>query len=478
MNASALPLPRPSLEAGSTSLSDIGERSGRLGVEIADMAGIITELTVLGEQQTGQARAAVQAARDMATTNADLSSAMQDARGSADATRATLTESAGSVSSTLARTVEKIERLGTGAMSLKEAVSNVATTIRRVEEASAAIQSIAQETQLIALNASVEAARAGAAGRGFAIIADTVKRLAEQIRPLSVDNQRNLKDLTLILGRLIDEAEGNASVAQDAISESQAAREASSSLQMLVEVVNGLAGTIETMSQSVETNNRCYDALRTELRGLVGTVQRSGAHLAQAGTRADAILGISEDFILFIAESGIETQDSALIAVCQQTAAQVAAAFEDAIARGEIRAADLFDENYRAIPQTDPQQHTTRFTALTDRLLPAIQEPVLAVDPRVTFCAAVDRNGYLPTHNRVYSQPQSDDPVWNSAHCRNRRIFNDRTGGAAGRSTRPFLLQTYRRDMGGGQFVLMKDVSAPISVHGRHWGGLRIGFKV
>jgi methyl-accepting chemotaxis protein len=68
--------------------------------------------------------------------------------------------------------------------------------------------------------------------------------------------------------------------------------------------------------------------------------------------------------------------------------------------------------------------------------------------------------------------------VWNSANCRNRRIFGDRTGLSAGRSTRRFLLQTYRRDMGGGEFVLMKDVSAPITVFGRHWGGFRIGFRL
>jgi methyl-accepting chemotaxis protein len=90
----------------------------------------------------------------------------------------------------------------------------------------------------------------------------------------------------------------------------------------------------------------------------------------------------------------------------------------------------------------------------------------------------VDRNGYLPTHNRKYSQPQGADPVWNNANCRNRRIFNDRTGLRAGRNTEPFLLQTYRRDMGGGQFVMMKDISAPIIVQGRHWGGLRIGYRI
>lgn len=98
-------------------------------------------------------------------------------------------------------------------------------------------------------------------------------------------------------------------------------------------------------------------------------------------------------------------------------------------------------------------------------------------DERIVFCAAVDRNGYLPTHNNNFSQPQGRDPVWNAANCRNRRMFDDRVGLGAGRNEKPFLVQTYRRDMGGGQFALMKDASAPITVGGRHWGGVRIGYR-
>ena len=119
----------------------------------------------------------------------------------------------------------------------------------------------------------------------------------------------------------------------------------------------------------------------------------------------------------------------------------------------------------------------TRFVALTDELFPPVQEELLAFDSKVVFCAAVDRNGYLPTHNLKFSQPQRADPVWNAANARNRRVFNDRTGLAAGRNERRFLLQTYRRDMGGGRRVLMKDLSAPITVQGRHWGGLRLAYS-
>ncbi len=181
--------------------------------------------------------------------------------------------------------------------------------------------------------------------------------------------------------------------------------------------------------------------------------------------------------MLFIAESGIETPDNPIVEISRRVAAEVGALFERAVAAGDISMADLFDEKYIPVRGSNPQQVTTRFTAFTDRVLPAIQEPVLKENGRIVFCAAVDRNGYLPTHNKVYSKPQGSDSVWNAANCRNRRIFSDRTGLAAGRNTRSFLLQTYRRDMGNGNFVLMKDVSAPIMVKGKHWGGVRIGFK-
>ena len=68
--------------------------------------------------------------------------------------------------------------------------------------------------------------------------------------------------------------------------------------------------------------------------------------------------------------------------------------------------------------------------------------------------------------------------MWNAANCRNRRIFDDRTGMGGARNREPFLLQTYRRDMGGGVFAVMKDASAPIFVNGRHWGGFRMGFRI
>ena len=124
-------------------------------------------------------------------------------------------------------------------------------------------------------------------------------------------------------------------------------------------------------------------------------------------------------------------------------------------------------------------QHRTRFLSAFEDLLPAIQEPLLAGDPRMVFCATVDRNGYLPVHNRKYSLPQrAGERAWNTANARNRRIFDDRAGLTAARNVRPYIIQAYPRDMGNGVTVMMQEIDAPIRVFGKHWGGFRTAYKL
>lgn len=140
-----------------------------------------------------------------------------------------------------------------------------------------------------------------------------------------------------------------------------------------------------------------------------------------------------------------------------------------------MRTVGVLDKRIDALARET--QHTTNFVALADKLFLAVQERMLAFSPKVVFCIAVDRNGFVPTHNKKYNQPQRGELAWDSANSRCRRIFNDRTGLASARNERPFLLRSYRRDMGGGCFVVMKEAAAPVTVNGKHRGGLRLAFK-
>ena len=153
--------------------------------------------------------------------------------------------------------------------------------------------------------------------------------------------------------------------------------------------------------------------------------------------------------------------------------------FADGIASGALTLDDMFDESYEEIAGSNPVQYRTKILPWADRALPAFQDAFLAKDSRLAFCAMIDRNGYLPVHNGIYSKPQRPgDIAWNTANCRNRRIFNDAAGLAAGRNTRAYLIQSYARDMGNGQTVMMREIDVPVRVQGRHWGGFRTAYKL
>lgn len=175
----------------------------------------------------------------------------------------------------------------------------------------------------------------------------------------------------------------------------------------------------------------------------------------------------------------IHDENTELVTRAMEAGDAMTKVFENAVARGEISIDDLFDENYVEIEGTNPIQHRNRMLDWADRALPEIQEAVLARDARAAFCAAIDRNGYLPVHNKIYSYPQKPgDVAFNTANSRNRRIFNDTAGLAAGRNTRSYLIQSYARDMGNGKTVMMREIDVPIRVNGRHWGGFRTAYKI
>ncbi|RTL72009.1 MAG: methyl-accepting chemotaxis protein [Hyphomicrobiales bacterium] len=480
MNISSRTSPQPEGHDGrrrTAGDSNIGKRVSDIGLEIAEITGVVDDLVKLGTEQIARLRAVVAAARVTEGSNAELEASMNEAGETAQTARAVLSESAKIIAETLSRTTHKMESLANGVFSTTSSIDRVRETIEKVQKNSAAIQAIAFETRLIALNAGVEAARAGAAGHGFAVISNAIRSLSDQVATISNQNHENLGELGALLQGLTDRTHDNVATARSAIADSSNAAGTTQRLQSLVSSVEDLTARIDAMTRPVRQNIESGLSVRDNLKGLVQIVKESEVNLARARDRTQNILGIGEDFMAYVTESGIETPDTAVVELAMEGAQAVCDLFERALKSGEIGLSDLFDETYRPIPGTDPQQVLTRFTEFTDRHLPAIQEPMLKRNPRIVFCAAIDRNGYLPTHNKIYSQPQGDDPVWNAANCRNRRIFDDRTGLSAGRNTRKFLLQTYRRDMGNRQFVLMKDASAPVKVAGRHWGGFRIGFK-
>lgn len=468
----------PTEAAAQRAVRDISERFGKLGVEITDISGRIGDVTRQLDGQTQGLHRVVSAVDQVSRANRAIQQAAEGAQTTASSVRHGLERVTGAVRQGLNSAQSDIEALSQGAQSISAALAQAVADAHKVRASSDAIQAITREIQLLSINAGVEAARSGAAGRGFAVIAAAVKHLAEQTRDATALSSKQLDALVKSVDTLAGKSEENAQTAQRASQESRSISQQIGELDSFSRSVVELIGDIDAISNPTRDNAIAFAKVSEDLKALVEGVDHSSENLEKASQRAEALVSISEGILGSIAASGVRTAQSELIATAMETAERIGRLFEEALDRGEVTPSDLFDEAYQPIPGSDPIQHMTRFVKLCDRVLPSIQEPLLTSNRRIVFCAAIDRNGFLPTHNLKYAHPQSQDPVWNNANCRNRRIFNDRTGLAAARNRKPFLLQTYRRDMGGGQFLVMEDLSAPIMVKGRHWGGFRFGLNV
>jgi methyl-accepting chemotaxis protein len=228
-------------------------------------------------------------------------------------------------------------------------------------------------------------------------------------------------------------------------------------------------------AEKIALGNAAEIDLATIGRGRARIVGRSalGLHIEFTGLEA------ATESALHARLAAIRAENQDFVDRAVDAAAMIAMALEEAVDGGKLTREALFDTEYLPIEGTNPQQFRTRALDVLETVLPPIQEPLLADDKRMVFCAAVDRNGYLPVHNKVYSKPQKPgEVVWNTANCRNRRIFDDRAGLCAARSVRPFLIQSYPRDMGNGTIIMMREIDAPVRVFGRHWGGFRTAYKL
>lgn len=458
-------------------VSLVGSRLGALSVNIADTSATVGDVAKDLATEAHAFHELTGSLRQIADTSADAASVAREAVGSAAAVRDGLADTVASIESALSGAMCDIRDMAQSSSEVAGEFDVVAGQLKDVYGFSEAIRNIATETQMLAINAGIMAAHAGEEGRGFAVVAESVRDLAGQTEQVSRDIISRLEKLTASVELLQKQNRSHSEKAEAAVQRSAAIDTDLGKFRVFGENVAAMTEDISGISDPVERANRVCGEVVDKVAELDRMAQENATRLANTSEKFDQLVSFSEDMVLLVEESGIETADTPVIRACVSAAEKTARLFEAALDSGEISMSALFDETYRPISGTDPQQVLTAFTQFTDRIMPAIQEPFLEVDPRIVFCAAVDRNGYLPTHNRKYSQPQSGDPVWNAANCRNRRIFDDRTGLSAGRNTKTFLLQTYRRDMGGGQYQLMKDLSSPIYVKGRHWGGLRVGFS-
>ena len=362
-----------------------------------------------------------------------------------------------------------------------DVISNITKLISQVEEYSSEVAHTVQE-QIVAVEEIGRNAQQSAEETN--IVTDSLNAIVEEINNIGDMTSKQEHTALLVHNRVITLQERlSSAITQSANPSSTIASHIPFTIMARLDIDN------ENYDAKIlgMTNNGCYIAVN----GLQLVIDKQiSLIIFPFGKINAAMVEINDnDGTIYVKFNSNDTNiiteimssdiliDQNFIYYCSKIAAEISEKFEDSIRNNEISESDLFDRDYQEIPESNPLQHNVRYLNFTDHILPIFQEPACDLDDKIIFCAAADINGYLPTHNLKYNKPQRvDDPVWNAGNCRNRRIFTDRTGKTAGANIEPYLLQSYLRDMGGNEFILVKDLSCPIVVNGRNWGNLRLGF--
>ena len=218
-----------------------------------------------------------------------------------------------SASSTAQKGGEAVERTVAGILQIRETVAETTRKVKRLAESSqeiskivAVISAVASRTNLLALNASIEAARAGEAGRGFAIVADEVRQLADR-------SAKALKEIEQIVLQIQSET-GSVMAAmeegtQQVIDGTRRAEQAKRALEDIVQVSNRIDALVRSIAADTVEQTQTSQAVAQVMQSVELTAQETSQEAQRVSGALQNLVGVARDLLTSVERFRVESND-------------------------------------------------------------------------------------------------------------------------------------------------------------------------
>ncbi|NEQ44608.1 MAG: HAMP domain-containing protein [Leptolyngbya sp. SIOISBB] len=222
-------------------------------------------------------------------------------------------EVARSASATALRGGESVERTVAGILEIRETVAETTRKVKRLAESSqeiskivALISQIASRTNLLALNASIEAARAGEAGRGFAIVADEVRQLADRAAKAS-------KEIEQIVLQIQSETSGVMTAmeegTQQVIEGTRLAEQAKRSLEDIIQVSNRIDVLVRSITADTVEQTETSRTVAQVMQSVELTAQETSQESQRVSTSLQNLVGVARDLLTSVERFKVDGEE-------------------------------------------------------------------------------------------------------------------------------------------------------------------------